>query len=94
MPLASELISADTLYLAGVHVEQYRDPAITADAYWLEALKRNPDHTPSLIAMGEYCIKVLQFKEAEKYLKHAIDVLTRFNKQPESGKAHYLYALH
>lgn len=32
MPLAAEVQSADELYMAGLHVEQYRDPAVMPDA--------------------------------------------------------------
>lgn len=48
MPAEAGMNSADDLYLAGVHVDQYRDPAVLPDSYWKEALNRNINHIPSL----------------------------------------------
>ncbi|MCI8512446.1 MAG: DUF5107 domain-containing protein [Lachnospiraceae bacterium] len=93
IPLAAELDSADDLYLAGVHVEQYRDPARMPDAYWEEALKRNPRHVPSLLGMAKYSYRMLRPKKALDYIKKAIHELTRFNAHPESGDAYYLCGL-
>ena len=93
MPHASEVASADELYLAGLHVDQYRDPAVMPDAYWLEALKRNPRHAPSLLGMARYCYNMLDLERARKYAARAIDVLTEFNERLESGEAYYLYGL-
>lgn len=93
MPLAAEMRSADELYLAGVHVDQYRDPAVTPDAYWLEALKRDPFHVPSLLGMARYSCALLNLDAAEEYCARAIRQLTRFNERPESGEAYDLYAL-
>ena len=89
MPSAAGMNSADELYLAGVHVDQYRDPAVNPDSYWKEALKRNIKHIPSLIAMAKYELKNYSLDEAEHYAKRAIDALTLFNERTESGEAYY-----
>ena len=73
MPLATEVQSADELYLAGVHVDQYRDPAVMPDAYWLEALKRNPKHAPSLLGLARYNYTMMNLDAAKKYALKAID---------------------
>jgi len=93
MPLATEVQSADELYLAGVHVDQYRDPAVMPDVYWLEALKRNPKHAPSLLGLARYNYTMMNLEKAKKYAQKAIEVLTQFNERLESGDAYYLYAL-
>ena len=93
MPLASEVLSADELYLAGVHVDQYRDPAVMPDAYWLEALRRNPRHAPSLLGMARYSYHMYRFDEALAYCERAIEVLTQFNARLEDGEAYYLHGL-
>ncbi len=90
MPLAAEMQSAEALYLAGVHVDQYRDPAVTPDAYWRVALERDPNHIPSLIAMAKYAYRNYLFDEAEAYARRALSVLCTFNKHPESGEAYYV----
>ncbi|MCI9067429.1 MAG: DUF5107 domain-containing protein [Lachnospiraceae bacterium] len=93
MPLAAEIQSADELYLAGVHVDQYRDPSVMPDAYWLEALRRNPRHIPSLLGMARYSYQMLRLPEARDYAERAVEALTVFNERAESGEAYYLYAL-
>lgn len=93
MPPANEMQSADELYLAGVHVEQYRDPAVMPDAFWEEALKRNPRHIPSRLGLARYNLHMLRLPEALEHAKQALRALTRFNARPESGDAFYLYGL-
>ena len=93
MPAATEVRSADELYLGGVHVEQYRDPAVMPDAYWLEALKRDPYHAPSLLGMAKYSYQMARFEEAEGYVQRAIRVLTKFNERLQNGDPWYQLAL-
>ena len=92
MPIAQEMNSADELYLAGVHVDQYRDPAVKPDAYWRRALERDRNHAPTLIAMARYEMNNARFEEAMEYAQRAIKVLTAFNTRLESGEAYYVYA--
>ncbi len=92
MPSAAEMRCVEDLYLAGVHVDQYRDPAVQADAYWLEALKRDIDHIPSLVAMAQYAYRMYRFADAESYILRAIQCLNRFNERHKSGEAYYTYA--
>jgi len=92
MPIAEYMASADELYLAGVHVEQYRDPAVKPDAYWKKALERNPYHAPSLMAMAKYCLEMLCIEQAKDYAQKAINVITRFNTRPLSGECYYILA--
>lgn len=93
LPLAAEVISPDELYLAGVHVEQYRDPAVMPDAYWLEALKRNPEHADSLLGMAKYSYQMGQLAKAEEYARKALKSLTKFNTRTQSGEPYYLLGL-
>ena len=92
MPYAAGINSADELYLAGVHVDQYRDPHTNPDSYWKEALKRNINHIPSLIAMANYEYNRYSFESAEKYALKAIENLNLFNERHKSGEAYYIYA--
>ncbi len=89
MPSAAGMNSADELYLAGVHVDQYRDPAILPDSYWKEALNRNINHIPSLIAMAKYELNRYSLDSAKCYAKRAIEALTLFNERTQSGEAYY-----
>lgn len=89
MPSAASMKDADELYLAGVHVDQYRDPATLPDAYWKEALKRNINHIPSLVAMAKFELNNYRLCEAYGYAKRAIDALTLYNERTQSGEAYY-----
>ncbi|MBQ3037899.1 MAG: DUF5107 domain-containing protein [Clostridia bacterium] len=89
MPSAAGMNSAEELYLAGVHVDQYRDPAVLPDSYWQEALKRNINHIPSLIAMAKFELNRYRLDRAQRYAERAIDALTLFNERLQSGEAYY-----
>ncbi len=90
MPAAASLDRAEELYLAGVHAAQYRDPAVKPDAYWLEGLRRDPHHIPTLIAMAKYEYDRYDLAVAENYIGRAIAETERFNRRPESGRVYYI----
>ena len=92
MPIAAQMNSAEELYLAGVHVAQYRDPAVEPDSYWKEALKRDINHIPSLIAMAKYEYSLYNFEGAKNYAERAIKNITIYNERVESGQVYYIYA--
>ena len=89
MPSAAGMNSADELYLAGVHVDQYRDPHTNPDSFWKEALKRNINHIPSLVAMAKYELNRYCLDSAKSYAKRAIEALTIYNERLQSGEAYY-----
>lgn len=84
---------AQALYLRGVHVDQYRDPAVKGESYYREALQRDPNHIPSLIAMAEYEWANGRYDSALQYTKRCRKVVTEWNFHPESGKLEYLTGL-
>ncbi len=90
MPEAASMNDENELYLAGVHVDSYRDPAVMPDAYFKQALNRNIKHVPSLIAMARYEYNRYNLDEAENYILKAIDVLSTFNARHQSGEAYYV----
>lgn len=92
MPIAVEMNSVQELYLAGVHVAQYRDPAVQPDSYFKEALKRDINHIPSLIAMAKYEYGRYAFKSAREYAERAIKNVCLFNERVQSGEVYYVYA--
>ncbi len=89
-PTLGTLKSAQEAYLMGVHAEQYRDPAIRPAAYWQEALRRDPDFTPALIALANDELKHFCLESAYELAIHAWRVLTIRNFHPESGELQYL----
>lgn len=91
-PTMDQLKSAQELYLLGVHTEQYRDPAIRPAGYWREALRRDTDHLPSLIALANDELAHFRPENARKLALHAWKVATVRNFHPESGELQYVMA--
>ncbi len=89
MPSAKSVETVRELYLAGVHVDQYRDPAVLPDAYWKEALNRDPGHIPSLVAMAKFELNYYNLDSAEKYANKAVSLVCEYNERPQSGEAYY-----
>lgn len=92
-PRPEQISSVQELYLAGVHVDQYRDPAILPDAYWREALNRDPEHIPSLISMARYEYTNLNYTEALRYINKAFALISKYNARPISGEVYYVKGL-
>ena len=92
MPNLKTERSAQELYREGVHVQQYRDPAVEPDSYWCEALQRDPEHSDTLLALSDYRLRQCRFEEAEALAERAIASLTKYNKRTESGHCWLLRA--
>lgn len=93
IPVPGQLKTAQDNYIAGLHIDLYRDPIFKPDVYYLEALKYEPEHLPSLIAMGEYCYRNGRADEAEEYLTKAMTVQNRYDYNPLDGSAGYLLGI-
>ncbi|MDR1879513.1 MAG: DUF5107 domain-containing protein [Tannerellaceae bacterium] len=83
------LPSAEQLYLTGLHLEQYRHATYQPEAYYLEALRRDPDDVRNNNAMGLRLIRKGQFEQAEPFLRRAIATLTGRNPNPYDGEPFY-----
>jgi tetratricopeptide (TPR) repeat protein len=92
-PPLEELESAEACYLAGLHVDQYRDPLVKPSAYWEAGLAIDPAHAPCLTAIGRYQVGLQNYGEAERYLERAVESLTRHNPNPRDTEAFYLLGL-
>lgn len=79
----------EQLYLAGLHLEQYRHATYVATDYYEEALRRDPKDARCNNAMGLWYLRRGQFAKAEPYLRAAIATLTQRNPNPYEGEAHY-----
>lgn len=93
IPTPDHLHTAQDCYLAGVHVDLYRDIHYKPDVYYLEALKYDPDHLPSLIGLGEYYLRTGRYGEAESTLVHALSVQNPYDNNPKDGTVSYLLGL-
>ena len=88
-PTPEEISSVEELYLTGLHLEQYRHATRSAEVYWREGLKRDPDDTRLNNAMGLVCLRKGQFAEAERHFSSAVRRLTFRNPNPYDGEPLY-----
>ncbi len=93
IPTPERLKTAQDNYLTGMHIDQYRDPTWKPDAYYRHALTLDPEHLPSLIAMGEYTLRNGEYDAALSYLDRARAISDRYNQNPMDGTANYLTGL-
>lgn len=89
----SEIDSCEQLYLTGLHLEQYRHATWSAVGYYEEALRRDPCDIRNNNALGLWYLRRARFELAEKYLRKAVEVLTRRNRNPYDGEPVYNLAL-
>lgn len=83
----------EELYLAGLHIEQYRHATYLPDPYYLEALKRDPGDIRTNTAYGTLLLRRGCFAEAKSYFKRALERMTRRNPNPYSSEAYYMLGL-
>lgn len=88
-PDANEIDNNDELNLIGEHLEQYRHPTRYPELYWQEAIKKNPKDYRALIALGKSLLKRGLFQDAESNFRNAIQIITCFHPNPQTGEAHY-----
>jgi len=89
----NEIESVEDLYLAGRFVEQFSRPGLSADDYYLEALKKSPNDYRVNMAMGIRRVNQWRYKEAVDYLQRAEDKLRVKYLQPKEGELYYYMAL-
>ena len=89
-PLPPEQIATvEELYLTGVHLEQYRHATRCPEPYWLEALKRDPEESRALNALGLWKMRRGELVQAVEYFERAIRRITRANPNPYDGEPYY-----
>lgn len=93
VPAPDLLSNAGDCYTAGVHIDQYYDPAIEPSIYWEKGLEIDPDHPGCLTNLGRFHIARLNHDEAEGFLRKAVKSLTRYNPNPRDSEAFYLLGL-
>ncbi|BBI32682.1 DUF5107 domain-containing protein [Cohnella abietis] len=89
LPEPSELRTNEQLYLAGLHLEQYRHATFEPEAYYLEGLKRDEGDIRINVAYGTLLLRRGQFSESEKHFRTAVKSATWRNPNPYDGEAYY-----
>ena len=85
----SGIASIEELYLTGLHLHQYRHATRLPEAYWREALKRDPDDSRSNNALGLWHLRRGEFALAKEHFTRSIARLTRLNPNPYDGEPYY-----
>lgn len=85
--------TVEELYLAAVHLEQYRHATFRSEPYWEEALRRDPKDYRCNTGYGELLLKRGLFKESELFFRVAIERTTKHNPNPIDSRAYTLLGL-
>lgn len=90
-PLAApeELRSTEELYLAGLHLEQYRHATFEPEAYYLEGLRRDNGDIRLNVAYGTLLLRRGLYIDSEQYFRKAVERLTWRNPNPYDSEAYY-----
>lgn len=89
LPEPQELSTNEQLYLAGLHLEQYRHATFEPESYYLEGLKRDPSDIRINVAYGTLLLRRGRFAEAEGHFRSAVKSLTWRNPNPYDSEALY-----
>ncbi|MGI9061116.1 MAG: DUF5107 domain-containing protein [Ktedonobacteraceae bacterium] len=89
LPPPTEISTNEKLYLAGLHLEQYRHATFAPDPYYREGLKRDPGDIRINVALGTLLLRRGLFRASETHFRTAIATLTRHNSNPYDSEAYY-----
>lgn len=92
-PPPSAIETVEEVYLAGLRLEQFFNPALDPEPYYEEALKRDRGHYDSHVALGIRKLKAGDFSTAENHFRLAVDRATRSYTSPRDGEALYYLGL-
>lgn len=89
LPRPEEMRTNEDLYLAGMHLEQYRHATFEPDQYYRVGLQRDPGDIRINVAYGTLLLRRGLFRESEAHFRTAIATLTRHNPNPYDSEAYY-----
>jgi tetratricopeptide (TPR) repeat protein len=92
-PAPADIKTNEELYLTGLRMEQFHSPSGDPDAYWQEALRRDPGDTRVNTVLGIGAIKAGRYADAEKLLRKALERATASYTSPKDGEAFYYLGL-
>jgi tetratricopeptide (TPR) repeat protein len=92
-PPPVRVATVEELYLAGLRLEQFHDPHFDAEAYYREALRRDPGDARTNTAMGVLAFRRGRSEDAERHLSAAVARLTANHTRARSGEAQYYLGL-
>ncbi len=93
LPEPGEVASVEELYLAALHLVQYRHATRSPEPYLLEALRRDPADSRSAVLLATLRYRAGRYDESERLVAAAVHRLTAHNPNPYDGEAHYRLGL-
>lgn len=84
-----EIDSVDELYANGMHIEQYKNPTLVPDPYYMEILKRDPGDLRANTAMAIMNYRRANFEGALPFLNAAVKRVTSRNPNPYDSDCYY-----
>jgi tetratricopeptide (TPR) repeat protein len=92
-PQPRDVASVEELYLTGLHLQQYRHPTRSPLPYWREALRRDPGHSRTNLAMAERALRSGDYATALEHARTAVARVTVRNENPQDAESYYLLGL-
>jgi len=89
LPLPEAVATNEELYLAGLHLRQYRHATRRPEMYWREGLRRDPADSNCNHALGQWHLRRGEFALAETHLRRSLERLTKLNPNPQNGECLY-----
>jgi len=88
-PPPEEIETVEELYLAGLRLDQFHNPAMEPRPYYEEALRRDPGHSKTNTALGIRCYDQGLLDEAERMFGLAAKRLAANHTRPRDGEPLY-----
>lgn len=92
-PAPDQIETIEGLYLTGLRIEQFHNPAFEPDPYWQQALRRDPCDIRTNTAVAINYIKKARFFDAQTHLQRAIQRSTDRYTTPKDAEPFYYYGL-
>jgi tetratricopeptide (TPR) repeat protein len=89
----AEIKTNEELYLTGLRMEQFHSPTGDPNAYWQEALRRDPGDIRVNVVLGIDAIKAGRYADAEALLRKALERATANYTSPKDGEPFYYLGL-
>src|SRR5439155_2784243 len=89
IPTPEKVETIEELYLAGLHLEQYRHATYSPLDYYNEGLKRDAGDIRCNNGLGLLYLRRGQFADAEAHFRIAIKRITKHNPNPYDGECLY-----
>lgn len=86
-PSPEDIGTTEELYLTGLRLEQFCNPALSPDSYYKEALRRDPEDSRVNIALGILDLKTGRLQDAETKPRTAVRRAPKNCTSPGDGEA-------